>query len=191
MPRSVENSVSLPIDVAPAPTRPHSGRRSDGAAVPGGVRIAPLAMTDVADVAALEARVFPDPWSADSFLAEVERKPDIGHSLVVRDGAGELVAYAVVWFIVDEIHIGNIAVAPEQQGRGLGRRLLEHVLSEGRARDMVFATLEVRPSNRAALALYERFGFRKVAVRKNYYHNDREDALVLAVALDPSAESRL
>jgi ribosomal-protein-alanine N-acetyltransferase len=56
---------------------------------------------------------------------------------------------------------------------------------------MVFATLEVRPSNRAALALYERFGFRKVAVRKNYYHNDREDALVLAVALDPSAESRL
>jgi ribosomal-protein-alanine N-acetyltransferase len=145
---------------------------------------------DLAEVAALEREVFPDPWSADSFLAEIERRPEIGQPLVVRDG-GDLVAYAVLWFIVDEVHIGNIAVRPGRQGRGLGTELMRHILDEGRRRGMTFATLEVRPSNRSARALYERFGFRQVAVRRNYYRDNREDALVLALALDPSAEERL
>ena len=156
-------------------------------------RLAPVRMrlTDVPDVSALEQRVFTDPWSVDSFVAEVERRADIGFSVVLRGDRDELVGYAVAWFIVDEIHIGNIAVHPERQGEGFGTFLMEHVLSEGRRRGMAFATLEVRPSNEAALALYRAFGFRKVAVRKNYYRDDREDALVLAYALDPAAEARL
>jgi ribosomal-protein-alanine N-acetyltransferase len=147
-------------------------------------------LSDVGDVAALEREVFSDPWSADSFLAEVERRPEIGYPVVVRSG-GHLVAYAVAWFIVDELHIGNIAVRPECQGRGLASMLLEHLLEEGRRRDMVFATLEVRPSNARALALYGKFGFRQIARRRNYYRDNREDALVLAAALHPSAEARL
>ncbi|MCA9750932.1 MAG: ribosomal protein S18-alanine N-acetyltransferase [Gemmatimonadetes bacterium] len=149
-----------------------------------------MTIADVAEVAALEARVFPDPWSADSFLAEVERKPDIGYPVVMRDGS-DLVAYAVVWFVVDEIHIGNVAVSPDEQGRGLGASLLTHVLEEGRRRGMVWATLEVRPSNVRALALYERFGFEKIAVRKRYYANDREDAWVLACTLERRPERRV
>ncbi|MFN8177983.1 MAG: ribosomal protein S18-alanine N-acetyltransferase [bacterium] len=149
-----------------------------------------MALGDVTEVAALEARVFPDPWSPDSFLAEVERRPDVGWPVVVRDGAA-IVGYAVVWFIVDEIHIGNIAVHPDRQGEGIGRWLLQQILDEGKNRSMVFATLEVRPSNRAALALYYGFGFRKIAVRRRYYRNNDEDAWVLAIALDPSAEGRL
>jgi ribosomal-protein-alanine N-acetyltransferase len=146
-------------------------------------------LADLVEVAALESELFPDPWSADSFLAEVERKPDIGYPLVVRED-DRLIAYAVVWFIVDELHIGNLAVRPSHQGRGIATAILAHVLDEGRRRSMVLATLEVRPSNRRALALYERFGFRKIAVRRGYYRDNREDAHVLAVALHASAEAR-
>jgi ribosomal-protein-alanine N-acetyltransferase len=149
-----------------------------------------MSLADVADVAALERAVFPDPWTPDSFLAEVERRPDVGWPVVVRED-DELVAYAVVWFIVDEIHIGNIAVRPDRHGRGIGRWLMEQILAEGKRRSMVLATLEVRPSNRAAVSLYERFGFRRIAVRRRYYRNNDEDAWVLAIALDPSAEDRL
>jgi ribosomal-protein-alanine N-acetyltransferase len=91
---------------------------------------------------------------------------------------------------VDELHIGNIAVKPAHQGRGIATVLLEHLLEEGRRRAMVFATLEVRPSNARALALYERFGFKRIAVRRNYYRDNKEDAHVLALALHPSAERR-
>ena len=73
------------------------------------VKLVPVRMslTDVPEVAAIEQRVFADPWSVDSFVAEVERTPDIGFPLVLRDGE-ELVGYAIVWFIVDEIHIARI-----------------------------------------------------------------------------------
>ncbi len=154
------------------------------------VRPIRMTFTDLSDVIALEQEVFPDAWSPDSFLAEIERRPEIGFPLVVRDG-GELIAYAILWFIVDEIHIGNIAVRPDRQGNGLGGALMRWILAEGRRRSMVFATLEVRPSNRPALALYERFGFRQIARRRKYYRDNREDALVLALALDESAENRL
>lgn len=154
--------------------------------------LAPVRMeiSDVVEVAAMERAVFTDPWSADSFLAEVERKPEVGYPIVLRS-EGELLAYAVVWFISDEIHIGNIAVRPDRHGQGLGTLLMKHILGEGRRRAMSFATLEVRPSNEKALALYRRFGFQEVAIRKNYYRDDSEDALVLSHALDPSARSRI
>ncbi|NNE44396.1 MAG: ribosomal protein S18-alanine N-acetyltransferase [Gemmatimonadetes bacterium] len=148
-------------------------------------------LEDIADVAALEAEVFPDAWSVDSFLAEIERKPEIGYPLVVRDeDTDELIAYAVVWFIVDELHIGNIAVRPDLQGRGIAAQLMEHIIEEGRRRALSFATLEVRPSNAPAVALYDRFGFKKIAVRKNYYRDNQEDAHVLALALTPAGEAR-
>lgn len=150
----------------------------------------PMRLTDVPDVAALEKRLFNDPWSVDSFVAEVEREPEIGFPIVLRED-GALVGYAVVWFIVDEIHIGNIAVHPDHQRRGHASAMLEYLLDEGRRRSMVFATLEVRPSNEAALALYRRYGFREIAVRKAYYRDNREDALVLACPLSARAEKRL
>jgi len=146
-----------------------------------------MRMEDVAEVAAMENQIFGDPWSADSFLAEVERNPDIGYPIVLRSHA-EIVAYAVAWFIVDEIHIGNVAVRPEYQGQGIGRAVLRTILEEGERRGMTYATLEVRPSNQRALALYERFGFRQIAVRKQYYRDNREDALVLALEL-PAPEN--
>ncbi len=141
-----------------------------------------MMLEDVAEVAAIECRVFGDPWSADSFLAEVERNPEIGYPVVVRGDEG-IVAYAVAWFIVDELHVGNVAVLPEAQGRGIGRAVMAALVAEARRRGMVRATLEVRPSNERALALYESFGFRTIAIRRAYYRDNREDALVMAVAL--------
>jgi ribosomal-protein-alanine N-acetyltransferase len=180
MPRAAVNDVP--------PTEPARARDSAPPHAP--FRLDLMTLADVVEVSEVERTVFPDPWSPDSFLAEVERRPDVGWPVVVRDGH-EIVAYAVVWFIVDEIHIGNVAVRPDRQGRGVGRWLMERILAEGKRRSMVFATLEVRPSNRPALSLYESFGFRRVAVRRHYYRNDDEDAWVLAIALDPSAENRL
>ena len=180
MPRAAVTEAHPPTEPSGSPAR--ASRKS--------FRLDPMTLADVAEVSEMERTVYPDPWSPDSFLAEVERRPDVGWPVVVREGR-EIVAYAVVWFIVDEIHIGNIAVRPNRQGCGLGSWLLEQILAEGKRRSMVFATLEVRPSNRAALALYERFGFRQVAVRRRYYRNNDEDALVLAIALHPSAEDRL
>ena len=111
MPRSVENSVSPPAEPLPLPLP----------ASVSGLTVRNMELPDVTEVADLEARVFPDPWSSDSFLSELERRPEIGYPIVARDRGGRLVAYAVVWFIVDETHIGNIAVDPDWQGHGLGR----------------------------------------------------------------------
>lgn len=149
-----------------------------------------MRIEDVPDVAAIEERVFHDAWSAESFLAEVERRPEIGHPFVVEQGA-EFVAYGVIWFIVDELHIGNIAVHPDHQGKGIGRRMMHYILEEGRRRSMASVMLEVRPSNLPARALYESLGFRQIGVRRNYYQDNREDALVLALRLDSPEETRL
>lgn len=189
MRRSAVKSASTVAD-GPTPT-PTREATASSRLEPGALSIAAMSLDDVPDVAELEKRVFTDPWSVDSFLSEVDRRPDIGWPLVVRGADGALVAYVVVWFIVDEVHIGNIAVSPDRQGQGIGTRLLRHILEEGRSRGFGFATLEVRPSNLPALRLYERFGFRKIAVRKRYYRNNGEDALVLAAAIETFPEISL
>jgi len=191
MPRS---SATRPLRRMADPATADGGARSaagSGSAARG-PSITPVRMgvVDVPEVADLEREIFPDAWSVDSFLAEVERRNEIGLPLVVRE-RGALIAYAILWFIVDEVHLGNIAVRPDRQGTGIGKAFLRWILAEGRRRGMSLCTLEVRPSNVAARALYESFGFRQIAVRRRYYHDNREDALVLALALDPSAESRL
>jgi ribosomal-protein-alanine N-acetyltransferase len=146
-----------------------------------------MSVSDVPEVAAIESEVFGDPWSADSFLAEVERNPEIGYPVVVRDDEG-VVAYAVAWFIVDELHVGNVAVRPGAQGRGIGRAVMAALLREATRRGMVRATLEVRPSNQRAIALYQSFGFRTIAIRKAYYRDNREDALVMTMPIGAERE---
>ena len=87
--------------------------------------------------------------------------------------------FCCFWLVLDEIHISNLAVRAECQGRGYGSALLEHVLEVGASRGARRATLEVRRSNAAARRLYERLGFEVAATRPNYYINPREDALIL------------
>jgi ribosomal-protein-alanine N-acetyltransferase len=135
-----------------------------------------MAAADLDRVLVIEHAVFPTPWSRRSFEAELQGGCSVPW---VAERDGEVVAYLVSWLVEDELHIGNIAVAPVEQGRGIGRELLRFSLDDAAARGVAYATLEVRLSNRRAIGLYRGFGFRPVAMRRGYYSDTGEDALVM------------
>jgi ribosomal-protein-alanine acetyltransferase len=138
--------------------------------------ILPLQAADVADVVALESAAQEFPWSQRHF----EEALAAGYpGWVVREG-GLLSAYALSMVAVDEAHLLNIAVAPAARRRGLGARLLWHLIDRAAGQGLARMFLEVRAANLPALALYRAFGFVQVGVRKAYYpgKNGREDALV-------------
>jgi [ribosomal protein S18]-alanine N-acetyltransferase len=151
--------------------------------------IAPLTEDDLEDVLRLERVCFADPWSRQAFRQELRSARQGGYSRVVRE-AGELHGYSIAWFVADEGHLANLAVAPEHRRRGLARHLLEDFIEEARGRASRILWLEVRVSNLAAIRLYERYRFRSVGVRKGYYSMEREDALVMCLDLAPQGEDK-
>lgn len=154
-----------------------SGRRAGSA-----IRIAPLEVDDLPAVALIEELSFPTPWSLASFRYELIENPYASlYGLWV--GEGPLVAFACIWVIDQEFKINNFAVHPRWRGKGLGGKLLAALLGVARAQGCLEATLEVRPSNAAALRLYGAAGFRVVGRRRGYYSDTHEDALVMACAL--------
>jgi [ribosomal protein S18]-alanine N-acetyltransferase len=138
------------------------------------VTIRPLGYSDLPQVIAIERRAFPTPWSLGMFVLELS-KPSGVCLAAVRDGplAGYLICarYADVW------HLMNIAVDPPSRRRGVATALLEQMVQRA-GRDASY-TLEVRPSNATAIALYERFGFRSAGTRRRYYHDTGEDAVIM------------
>jgi tRNA threonylcarbamoyl adenosine modification protein YeaZ/ribosomal-protein-alanine acetyltransferase len=132
----------------------------------------------LAEVAALQAGVFTDAWGVDGLVGG-DANRDIARVRAARHRSGKLIGYSVVWHVLDELHIQSVAVEPGFRRKGVANTLLHHVLAEGRASGATSATLEVRASNREALALYEKFGFQTEAVRPAYYENPTEDALIL------------
>lgn len=141
--------------------------------------IAPLASpADLDAVLAIEHASFTNPWTREMYLAELDNR-GVSYCFVVRNGDGAVIGFCSFWRVLDELHINNLAVAPEQRSRGAGTALLQHVLDEGRRLGARRATLEVRRSNEPARRLYERLGFTVAGVRRAYYTNPVEDALVL------------
>jgi [ribosomal protein S18]-alanine N-acetyltransferase len=135
--------------------------------------------TDVIEaIVGLETESFTNPWSRDTLVWELQNS-DVTRVHVLRDGQDTIVAFCVCWVIFDELHINTLAVAPESRRRGYATTLLQAVMREAETEGAVKATLEVRASNAAALALYERLGFRISARRPGYYTNPQEDALIL------------
>ena len=132
---------------------------------------------DLDEVAEIERDLFSMPWTRSSFLFEISNSKT--SYAVTALSAGVVVGYAVAWFVADELHIGNVAVARSMQGSGTGKILVEHLLSEAAGRETAYATLEVRASNVRAINLYRRYGFRGIAIRKHYYSDNGEDALVM------------
>ncbi len=120
---------------------------------------------------------FTEPWPAKSFSYELSTNYSI--CLVAVDDFDLVLAEIVVWVIVDEAHIATIAVHPNHQGRGIASALLAEALMLAMERGASASLLEVRPSNTAALKLYQRFGYEVVGVRKEYYQDNKEDALLL------------
>ncbi len=144
----------------------------------------PMRLADAPSVHALEQSIFPTPWSLKSIRFEVEndQTSDPWVALDV-DNAGEekLVGYLVAWRLVDELHIANIAVHPDYRRRGIGQRLLQDALLRAREEGLQQACLEVRGGNTLAQALYRHFGFKPVGLRKRYYQDNREDALIMCL----------
>ena len=133
---------------------------------------------DLDDVAALEAASFSHPWSRDMLARELQNT-NVSRIYAARDGAGSLVAFCACWFLADELHINTLAVRHSERRRGHATRLLRFVFREAVGEGMRRATLEVRRSNDAAVQLYTGLGFEIRGIRRNYYDNPVEDALLL------------
>ena len=136
-------------------------------------------MDDVATVADLERRVFPDPWSARSF-AQMLALPTV-RGFAVDDARGRLIGYGVCSMVEDEGEILNLAVEPDARRLGTGAHLVDAMLGWLRTGGAARVFLEVRASNVAAIALYRRAGFRPLGSRRGYYRDPREDALTMAL----------
>ncbi len=132
---------------------------------------------DVEAVYVIEKASFASPWTKNSFIEEIETNEKARY-FVVEDG-GEIVAYGGLWCILDELHITNIAVKPSARRRGFGAVLVEGMVAFARDEKYAHMTLEVRVGNSAAIALYEKYGFKSVGVRPKYYIDSGEDALVM------------
>ena len=137
---------------------------------------------DLDSVMEIECTAFSTPWSRASF-ANLLGRDDA--SLWVAAVDGNVVGYAVVWYVLREAELGNLAVASGWRRRGLGRTLLDWVLDKARGRGVERIYLEVRASNRGAQELYERRGFLLVGVRRRYYRAPVEDAHVMCLDLSP------
>lgn len=156
---------------------------------------------DALAVAWLDRLSNPLPWSLNAYRREPERphsRPWVAEAtlpvplsygqaaestelppLVCAAGAPAVLGFLIAWHIVDEVHIANLAVHPDFRRQGIGARLLKHALQQAAHEGMCSAQLEVRAGNQAAIALYRRFGFVQVGLRKGYYQDNHEDALLL------------
>ncbi|TYS12771.1 ribosomal-protein-alanine N-acetyltransferase [Rossellomorea vietnamensis] len=140
-----------------------------------------MSVEDLDDIMEVETESFTIPWSRDAFFNEIETN-HFATYIVIED-KGKVIGYCGVWIIVDEAHITNIAVLPSYRGQGLGDRLMQSMIEIAKEMGAVTMTLEVRVSNTPAQTLYKKFGFAEGGVRKKYYSDNQEDALVMWVKL--------
>jgi ribosomal-protein-alanine N-acetyltransferase len=136
------------------------------------------AEAEIDAIVGLEAESFTNPWSRETIVWELLNS-DVTQVYLLRDDQETVRAFCVCWLIFDELHINTLAVAPAARRAGLATTLLRQVMAAAAAGGATSATLEVRASNAAALALYARLGFHVSARRPRYYTNPEEDALIL------------
>ena len=138
-----------------------------------------MVQKDADGVARVEAACMPVPWSRQSFWEEASHTDAYYHIARDVDRDNLIVAYAGCWVLANEGHITNVAVDPDYQGQGLGRRLMNELTSRVKALGVDSMTLEVRPSNTVAINLYTSLGFRSVGQRPKYYTNPVEAAEIM------------
>ncbi len=142
-----------------------------------GVVFRRMTLSDLDQVMSVEHQAFSAPWSRQAFISEL-----VDNQLAryyVAEYQGQIIGYAGIWLIVDEGHVTNIAVHPEYRGLHLGESLLLTLMGSCRQHSIRRITLEVRVSNHVARNLYEKFGFTSVGVRKGYYTDNNEDAIIM------------
>lgn len=141
------------------------------------IRIVPMNADHLDELERLERICFSRPWSKRMLSEELENQ--CAAFLVAEDESGKVLGYAGLLVMMDEGYITNVAVFPEYRRLGVAAKIIEVYMNFAQANQLAFLTLEVRPSNAAAIALYQRFGFEEVGRRKNYYDLPKEDALIL------------
>ena len=167
--------------------------------------LAPMAIAGIDAVRAVEKKCFPTPWPRESFRYELERNHMARYFVLRRKhpegstppvepqpgilrrllggtrtfGQDSIVGFAGIWMMVDEAHITTLAIDPEFRGQGLGELLLVATTELSRVEGAKMMTLEVRQSNAVAQRLYEKYGFSRHGIRRHYYSDDGEDAVVM------------
>lgn len=140
------------------------------------LKIAPMSAETVEAVARLESECFSRPWSLEALRSELQNPLAV---FLAAELAGEVIGYAGMHCVLDEGYIANVAVAARHRREGVARALVESLIACGRDKGLRFLTLEVRPSNRAAISLYRGLGFLKAGLRRRFYTDPAEDALLL------------
>ena len=135
-----------------------------------------LTPDDAESIAALEAKCFAMPWSREDFWRETRNELA---EYIVGELDGKIVAYAGAWVSFDQAEVMHVAVEPKFRGQGLGTLIFGELIKAVKIRGAASITLEVRPSNIAAIKLYESFGLKSVGRRKGYYLDNGEDALIM------------
>jgi ribosomal-protein-alanine N-acetyltransferase len=143
------------------------------------IEIRRLALADLDQIDRIERDSYPTPWSRSMFAGELAKSSSITLGAFETEMGDRLVGYLVVSRYVDAWHIMNVAVDPEYRRRGIATRLLDALFATTAGDARRGYTLEVRISNTTAIALYERLGFQATGVRRSYYTDNREDALVM------------
>ncbi|HWR65319.1 MAG TPA: ribosomal protein S18-alanine N-acetyltransferase [Bellilinea sp.] len=155
-------------------------------------RIRPMELKDVARVREIDVASFTLPWPERSYRFEIQENPASRNFIVevASDGQNPVVAGMIVmWFIIDEAHIGTIAIDTPYRRLGLGRLLLAESLLDAYRSGIQQSFLEVRRGNQPAITLYEQFGFQVAGIRPRYYKDNGEDALLMT--LSPLQPERL
>lgn len=140
------------------------------------VTIEAMSIRDIEEIVAIENASFPTPWSAVTFIKDMRNSHSVCYVARIED---RLIGYTVAWLVPNELHIGNIAIDASFRRRGIASVLLSKLLGLAREKRIERVTLEVRASNTRAISLYHKFGFKEVAIIRNYYGSENEDALVM------------
>jgi len=140
------------------------------------VMIRPMTEEDLLQVETIEQESFSLPWSFDAFKSTLDREDTL--YLVAAEG-DTIVGYCGMYISFDEGEVPNVAVKKESRGCGIGKRMMNELLTQARARGVVSVFLEVRKSNEAAKRLYEKLGFEAAGIRKNFYEFPKEDAVIM------------
>ncbi|MDL2280404.1 ribosomal protein S18-alanine N-acetyltransferase [Selenomonadales bacterium OttesenSCG-928-I06] len=144
------------------------------------LKVREIRIEDIEDILEIENACFETPWHRETFEEEILRN-ELAYYLVLVDeeNSSKVVGYAGMWKVFDEAHITNIALLPLYQGKKFGHRLLNELIEFSKKIGVYSMTLEVRPSNTIARSLYEKFEFKSEGLRKGYYTDTNEDALIM------------
>ncbi len=136
---------------------------------------------DLPEVLAIENLSFPIPFSEKLYRMELQL--EVAHLYVVRSER-KIIGYIDFWRIGPEMHVISIAVHPDWRQHGIGGILIDLLIKEGKRHSVEKISLDVRPSNQAGLTLYKKYGFEQVGIRKSYYQDNQEDALLFSLSLN-------